>query len=365
MHLTDGELRRLVDEPESLGAEARRHVAHCIACGVRAAAIEDDAHLAARVLEAPETTAERTRAAYRHLLTASADGARRALSWPRIAAASVAAALVAALVVFGPVGSYASQLLTVFEPVAVAPVSVPSNLLAGLGPLSGYGDVTMPKTTTRAVAGATAAASLSGLRVTLPTALPSGLGAPSFEVLQPTTAAFTFVAAKAEATAARQGVSLPTMPASLNGSTLTLTVGPAVLALYPLAHGAGGATSGDAAAANALYVADVRAPVVRSNGAGAATIENYLLSLPGIPQSLQAELRALETPAQTLPVPIPAGEATGRTIQLDGTPAVAIADASGLFNAVVWETGGEVQAVAGPFTAPQVEAAAASIVVHG
>jgi hypothetical protein len=322
------------------------------------------------------------------------------LRWPRLSAGAVAAAAVAALVVYGPVGSYAGQLLTVFEPVKVAPVNVPtSGLFAGLGRLGDYGAVTAPNTDFAAAPSQRAAEAATGLTLSLPTALPGGLGRPSFAVLRQTTVAFTFLASKAEATAKAAGVTLPPMPASLDHSTLTVTLGPATIAVYPAPGGltsgltppaalglsghqhsatAGvpsgsqglnppSVTQGDSSASelNSLYVAVMQAPVVRSSGANATTIENYLLSLPGIPSSLAAELRALEHPAQTLPLPIPEGEATATNITLGSQPAVAIADRSGMYNAIVWEAAGRIHAVAGPFTPAEIQAAARSVAAQG
>ncbi len=381
MHLSDGSLRRLLDEPQAFAFTDRRHAERCLVCRTRQAAIAADAEWAGRLLasaDGPDALdTEAALARFEAARGGAADGPpglspwRR---WPRLTAGAAAAAAAAALVVYGPVGSYASQLLTVFQPVEVAPVSVPTHALRGLGRLSDYGDVTLPQLVFRTVASDSAAAAASGLALALPTALPGSLGAPRFAVLPQGSVDFTFLASKAAATARRKGLALPPMPPSLDHSTLSVTLGPAAVAVYaapgPVAgqastsgRGSSGAAGGSAL--NALYVAVAQAPVVRSNGANAATIENYLLSLPGIPASLATELRALEGPTQTLPLPIPQGQANATDITLGSTPAVEIATQSGVYNAVVWEAAGRIHAVAGPFTAAQVEAAARSVAAQG
>ena len=54
----------------------------------------------------------------------------------------------------------------------------------------------------------------------------------TYAVLSQGTASFTFSAAKARAAAAATGKTLPAIPAGLDGSTLQVTIGPAVVATY-------------------------------------------------------------------------------------------------------------------------------------
>ena len=374
MHLSDGDLRRRVDEPDALPAEARRHADACLRCRARAAQIAADAEWAGRLFAAAGEdsmpAASEALARLRH--QGAHAGGRRGdaapaplrVRWPWAAGAAAAVAA-GALVVYGPVGSYASQLLTVFEPTQVAAVTVPKGAFSALGDLRAYGDLTLPQGDIQSVASQSAAESLSGLQLTLPTALPGGLGQPTFGAFAGSTAQFTFLSSKAEQSATAAGVTLPPMPPTLDHSTLSVSIGPLALAAYPAPGAPAGAGGQGPAGYEDLYVAVMQAPVVRSNGADAATIESYLLSMPGIPASLASELRALEAPSQTLPLPIPSGVATSSNIVLGGRSAVAIADQSGIYHAVVWEAAGRIHAVAGPFTAAQVQAAAQSIEAQG
>lgn len=372
MHLSDGDLRRRVDEPGALAEQKRRHADACLVCRARQAEVGADADWAARLLAEAEPSGPDpdpdARAALGGLDVTAAPGAGAAVRaaafrWPLAGVGAVGAAAIAGLIAYGPVGSYAGQLLTVFEPVQVAAVPVPQGALRALRRLRAYGDLTLPRTSIQTQASVGAAEAASGLRLALPTALPAGLAGPRFETLASATAQFTFLAAKAEGTARADHSRLPPMPAALDHSTLSLTIGPLAMAVYPAAGG--DAAGGGPSAANALYVVVMQAPVARSDGAGAATIESYLLSMPGVPPALASALRALENPIDTLPLPIPAGQATSSDIRLGAQPAVAVADRSGLYNAVVWEAAGRIHAVGGPFTAAQVRAAAQSVQAQG
>lgn len=372
MHLSDGDLRRRIDEPGALAEADRRHADDCLVCRQRQTEVRADADWTARLFTAGEPAgadpALDARAALRGLDMAAAQAGaasvRTAASrWLQTGIGAIAAAAVAGLIVYGPVGSYASQLLTVFEPVQVAAVPVPQGALSALRRLRAYGDLTLPRTSIQTQASAAAAEAASGLLLALPTALPSGLAGPRFGVLASATAQFTFLAAKAHQAAQADQSRLPPMPPALDHSTLSLTVGPLAMAAYPVV-GRTAAASGPSTL-NALDVVVMQAPIVRSDGAGATTIENYLLSLPGIPATLASALRALQNPTETLPLPIPTGEATSSDIRLGTQPAVAIADRSGLYNAVVWEASGRIHVVGGPFTAAQVQAAAQSVQAQG
>jgi len=372
MHPSDGILRRFVDEPETIGDEARGHLAGCAGCRTRLEAMRDDAaRLEARLGGTTNATAVDVEAAWRRLRSTPGAGRGRAWAGPngpvwRWGAAGLAAAAAAA-VAFTPVGSYASQVLTIFEPQTVTAVPVTSGMLTGALPdLRDYGTVTMPTSSSprTATSAAQATTLAGGLAAPVPGVLPSGLGTPTYTVLGQQTGAFTFSAAKAEAAAAKAGQTAPAMPSGLNGTTVSVTLGPAIVAVYPGPGGgaaATGATGDQAALESDLAVLAMRAPAVSANGASAGQVESYLLSLPGVPPALAQTIRAITDPVQTLPIPVPVGQATSTSVTVDGVSGVQLSDTSGLYTAVVWEKGGVIYAVGGPYTATQVMAAAASV----
>jgi hypothetical protein len=170
------------------------------------------------------------------------------------------------------------------------------------------------------------------------------------------------------------------MPASLDGSTLQMTVGPAVVTTYggdmTRALGAARGLHGHnpvgiarhAVAAEAtssdlpsLAVIQAAAPRLTSTGASVQDIESYLLAQPGISPQLAAEIRSIGDPSATLPLPIPVDKATAQAVQVDGVSGWAIGDNTGIGSAVVWVKDHQVYAVAGTLPENQVLAAANSL----
>jgi len=115
----------------------------------------------------------------------------------------------------------------------------------------------------------------------------------------------------------------------LAGSSVTLDAGPAVIAQYA---GIGGAD------VPTLGVATMRRPMARSTGASLSQIEAFLLRQPGVPPQLAEEIRLLGDLRTTLPVPVPPG-ALEHSVEVDGRPAVLLADSSNAATGVVWEDG--------------------------
>jgi hypothetical protein len=169
-----------------------------------------------------------------------------------------------------------------------------------------------------------------------------------------TTGSFTFSAARARAAASQAGQALPPMPAAIDGSTLYVSAGPALVEVY----GQGG-TSGDALPA--LVIVEGRVPVVSSTGVSAAQLESYLLEQPGISPQLAAEVRALGDPSSILPIPVPLGQANSRTVQIEGVSGILVGDSTGTGSALVWQKDGIIYLVAGTLTDTQVLAVAESL----
>jgi len=188
--------------------------------------------------------------------------------------------------------------------------------------------------------------SASHLQIRQPSHLPASVTGPgAFAIVSQGSGSFTFSAAKAEAAAQRQGKALPAMPANIDGSTLYLTVGPAVIESFGM--GAGQQLP-------SLVVAQARVPRVESTGVSVRQLEDYLLSQPGISPTLAAQIRAIGDPSQTLPIPVPANLATSHPVTVQGVHGVAIGDSSGLGSAVIWVKDGVVYAVGGTLTEAEV-----------
>ncbi|MGH2347819.1 MAG: hypothetical protein ACRDG4_21525, partial [Chloroflexota bacterium] len=340
-HLKDGVLRRLCDDPLALTAPAREHVRDCAICRSRYDRIADTARVAASFLTVPVGTPAtgrafvgvRARLGPARRNTSAAERLSLAL-YPRKARlrvsatiSTLAAVLLATLLALTPVGSFASGFFTIFQVRQFTPVQVTLSDLTALPNLTNYGTMHMSKGTgSRTVAGSAEAAAIAHQAVLVPGRLPDDVpSAVTYLVTQPAMATFTFSAAKARSSASRLGKVLPPMPASLNGSSLNITIGPAVLADY-------GSTRG----IPTLLLAQAPDPRVTATGATTRTIINYLLAQPGISPQLAAQIRAIGDPSTTLPIPIPVNFAQGKSIQVRGVQGVAVGDNTGIGSAVIW-----------------------------
>jgi len=187
--------------------------------------------------------------------------------------------------------------------------------------------------------------------VLLPALLPQGVSGPvSFGVVSHATGSLTFDAERLRASAAQKGVTVKPMPSTINGSTLIVNGGPALIEVWGL--------SGEAQMPT-LVIAQTRIPTVDSTGATAAQLEDYLLSQPGVPPEIAAQLRAIKDPASTLPVPIPKGLATTEPVQVNGVSGLMIK--ASIAAGVVWEKNGVIYAVGGQLTPDQVLAIATTL----
>jgi hypothetical protein len=388
-HVHEGTLRRMVDEPLAVPDAAAGHVRGCVRCQVRSERVAEDAVAAQRLLVRPRPVPDVDRAWERHLGGAGAAGRadhrEGALSVARVrrrrwrvmgatfgGGATVA---VAGVVVVG--AAAAATMTTVFAPTRVVPVPVDQGDLqafssalglhgvlgihhassragtgtstapAGGGATDGgttatatgtgtgtgatvtrpwaYGTIawgTPSRTRTSSLAAAEAA---TGLDVSLPSTLPAGVaGPPRLTVEQATTATVSFG---------------PSAGAALDGSTLTVTVGPAVMARY------GG--TGVAGQVPTLAVLAMRRPTATAAGATVGELESFVLSQPGVPKDLAQDVRMLGDPVSALPVPIPPG-ATETSVTIGGAPGVLLAEAGGVASGAVWEDQqGVVRTVAG------------------
>ncbi|MFN8074324.1 MAG: hypothetical protein U0Q15_02750 [Kineosporiaceae bacterium] len=367
-HTAEGVLRRLLDEPDGVASTDREHASTCPTCRASLDRMRADADGVASLLGgAPDLADDDVDAAWLRLSAAAsapAAGTRtQAQAFPAQAPAlrlvggtrwrSVrrpAVAVVAAAAVLAGAGTAAANgWLPVFRTEKVAPVAVRTSDLLAIPDLSGYGKVDVVSAPDlRGVDGAAAAAKESGLPVPSVAQLPRGLRSqPSFQVSGPVEATFTFDPARAAAKVESSGKSLPAPPAGVAGSKVRLKAGPGLAAIWPSNQGVPG-----------LIVGRAVAPTAESSGVAFPVIRDYLLSLPGLPKDLAAQLRTFTADGTTLPLPFPADMATTSQVQVGGVPATLLRAKDKTMTAVVWVKDGVVTAVAGSLDDDEVLAVA-------
>lgn len=366
----------MYDEPQTTTDSFRRHYAECARCQARFAEIAADAEAVAAVLSAPTPWVDSAAALAQVRSRTTADSAPRSSWRPRLAglrepyggrfvkpvAAMVTAVLLVGATALTPAGSLAQRFIDVFQPQQVVAVPVTSQDLRTLPDLSKYGTVHAPaKVNDQHVASAAQASSLSGMTVLTPGTLPSSVPSQvTYDVVPSTTGSFTFSAAKTRKALAAARTSVLTsrsrvraMPRQINGSTLQVTVGQAVVATYGSAR----------EMIPPLVIGQMKAPTVSSTGASVKQIEDYVLSLPGVSPRLAQSIKSIGDPvtSSTLPIPFPADMAHSQSVTVQGAQGVALGDNTGLGSAVIWEKAGIIYGVAAPLTQDQVIAIANSL----
>jgi hypothetical protein len=369
-HLDDGTLRRMVDEPLILPARARQHYVACARCRSRYTEIAKCAHEVAALLAVPDSKNDsvaalavvRQRAQakktmpkpqwYKPIGLPSYSGVfdGRGLLKP-LGAVAITVALVVAIVLT-PAGSLAQSFLTIFQPKQLVMVPITPGELRTLPNLRQFGTLHVSKSPKiERVTSAVAASMAAGMNVLTPASLPVDVPRHViYQIIPGTTSSFTFSAAKARAMTARTGKPLPAMPRDLDGSTLQLRTGTAVVAIY-----------GQRDEIPAVVVAQTRAPIVTSTGASVRQIEHYLLHLPGVSPHLAQEIEAIGDPSTTLPIPVPVNRAIANHITVQGTDGLLIGDNTGIASVVIWQKERVIYAVGGSLTESQVLAVANSL----
>ncbi|HEY8854355.1 MAG TPA: hypothetical protein VIN12_03675 [Candidatus Dormibacteraeota bacterium] len=347
-HLSDGTLRRKFDDADSVTESDNRHYSACADCQSRYATMAEDARTVAGALAVPDIKVD-VASAFSRVRSAPAAQLRFGIRLPIVSPASrpVMGLLAASFVVLALVVTGIAEGIF-FQPKSVQAVPVSVADLQSLSGLTDFGTLTWTtKPAPQLVTSATEAATVSGLNVPAVGTLPSGVSSNvTYAAMPAAVGVFTFDAAKAAAAAAKAGKTLPAMPAGMDGSKLTVTVGPAVVEIF------GNLNTGAAADASQLtlpqlVVGESSAPVVTSSGVSTQQLEDYLLSLPGVSPQLAAAIRAVKDPSTTLPIPIPIEYATSTSVKVQGVDGVAVGDNTGLGAGVIWIKGGTVYGVAG------------------
>ncbi|GAA1534241.1 anti-sigma factor [Dactylosporangium maewongense] len=346
-HPNDGTLRRLLDEPEGVADTDREHVAGCPVCLSGLAAAGEDAAFAGAALHIgtdPDVDAgwrRLTAAGEPRRVPATARGPR----WRAVLRSPVVAAVAAVALLTGASAAAAADWLQIFRTDRIAPITVTQADLVTMPDLAAYGDVRVTNgPNVRKVGDAAAAASITGLSVPRTGRLPRGVtGDPTFQVGDQANAVFTFSAEKAAQTAAAAGATLPPPPPGLDGSKFRLSAGPGLALVW----------QGGGRSAPAMIVARVVAPVAYSSGVPFDTARDYLLSLPGLPESVAAQLRAFSGSGTTWPMIVRSGQQATAT-DVGGKPATVLTTRDGVMSGVVWVDDGVVTAVAGSLSADEV-----------
>ncbi len=347
-HPTDGVLRRLLDEPAGVAEADRRHVADCPQCLTALAAAREDATLVGAALTAdadvdvPAAWARLSASAHAPVAapsrTPSPVRAARRGRFGELVRRPAAAALAFGVVLAGAGTAAANDWLPIFRTEEVTAIGLDSADLVALPDLEAYGDVVVTgDDDLRTVPDAATAEAESGLDLPEVDALPSGIsGEPEYQVAGEVTATFTFDADRAAQAAAAAGDTLPTPPAGLDGASVRLVAGPGAAQVWQSGSGAPG-----------LVVGRAVAPSAFSSGVPFETIRDYLLSLPGLPDDVAAQLRTFTADGSTLPLPVPSDYVTTSTEDVGGEPATVLATRDRTLAAVVWVEDGEVTVVAG------------------
>ncbi len=346
-HLTEGTLRRMVDDPD-VGREDAAHLEGCADCQTLFKSISDDALSVASMLAVPDARVDVTRG-YDRVRSARASSPRLGFRFPALMPRSrpMVLALAATFAAIAILAVVAQDFKTNIQPNSVTPVPITVADMQALTLLGNYGTVTWTKPPNlQVVSSAADAASVAGgMQPPVVTNLPKGVFPNiTYAAMPQAVAVFTFSSDKAAAAAGQQGKTLPKMPAGMDGAKLTVTVGPAVGEIF------GDLKQGSSASdiSLPLIVGKSAAPTATSTQVTVKQMEDVILAQPGISPELKAAIKAIGNPSSTLPIPIPVAFTTSRTVTVQGVQGVALGDNTGVGSGVVWVKNGVVYAVAGP-----------------
>ncbi len=334
-HLTEGDLRRWIDEPESLTPDAQAHARACDRCSALTGELQSNAAFARRMLQGEvHLTARRSKWQDRPI-------------YRSIAAAAAAAILICGFI-FTPLGGYASAFLTIFQPKEFVPINVTSADLRQLRVSPQAGELgtmrVIRRQRMRPFSSVAAARAQMIFTPRLPQKIPSEIGRRrSFIVGSPAVYQYTFSAAKAASFEAKSRRRLPPMPPGLNGTTVTVRIGEMFGANYGVSKIGGDSDEPKAG----LTVVQLQIPTVSSKGASFQQLERYMLAMPGISADLAQQIRALGDLQNQMPVPVNISKQNAQQVAVDGVRGLAIGDNTGLGAGVVWEKNGLVYGVLG------------------
>ncbi len=173
-----------------------------------------------------------------------------------------------------------------------------------------------------------------------PAALPPGVSRTPTITAEPAgQTRFTFDRDKAAAYFRDLGRTDLRLPDRLHGTTLVISTPPVAMLRYAAGDGKPAVMVGQ--------TSDVQVAVE-----GAVTLDevrDYLLSVPGLPAEVAAQLRAIQNWENTLPIPVPADKIAWRETTIHGGQGLVLTDNTGLGSAALWRLrDGRIYGVAGP-----------------
>ncbi|GIE28336.1 hypothetical protein Ait01nite_013810 [Actinoplanes italicus] len=341
-HPGEGVLRRLLDEPDGVADVDRLHVEDCTECGSRMASSAADALLIDSALDFDaEVDVD---AAWQRLSgsLATAEAPRPARPRRKPVRTPIIAVVGVAALLGGASAAAAGNWFQIFRTEQVAPITVPQADLVQLPELEEFGTMraeSRPKI--RNVDDAREAREATGLASPRITNLPVGVtGQPRYLVGDRVLGVFQFDRAKAEKAL---GQPIPEPPAGLATTEFRLTAGPGLAAVWPGNSGM-----------PALMVGRVVAPRAFSNGVPFETARDYLLSLPGLPESLAGQLRAFSKDGGTLPLIVKEGSESSFTTKVGKAPATVLSTEGGALSVVFWVEDGFVNVAGGSLSTDEV-----------
>jgi hypothetical protein len=350
-HLTDGVLRRMVDDPDAKACADGAHLEGCAECKARFEAIAGDAKSIATLLAVPDVRVD-VRRAYDRVMAAPKAQAGLGFRLPTWLPAfgPVRLALVAAVALFAVVGFAFAASGLFAQPTKVQAVPITLNDIQALSQLGEYGTLTWTtQPDLRVTPDAAEATQVSGGITTPKVAkLPAGVSSTvTYAGMSKAVATFTFSAAKAAASAKAHGTTLPKMPAGMDGATLTITIGPAVAEVFGNLKKPEASTTASQLDLPQLIVAKSASPTVTSTQVTVSDLESYIVAQPGISPELKKTIKAIGDPTTTLFIPVPVEFGTAKSVKVQGVDGVALGDNTGVGSGVVWIKDGHVWAVAG------------------
>lgn len=232
-------------------------------------------------------------------------------------AASVAAILIVILLVPGT-SALASQLLSLFRVQNFQTVQVTHQDITALSQYSAprvddLGSIQFQANSFHMRNNLTQEQAVKSVQfpVVLPAKLPDGVSnSPAFSVVEAGHGVFTFSAAKLHVYLVKNGYGNVKIPANLDGATFDVTTTAGVMIKYGY-HGG-----------NPFIVVEMPSPVIRATGsASLEQLQSFMLSLPGLPPSLVAQLKQIDISKGTMPIPVPAG-VDAHTVTVNGASGV-------------------------------------------
>jgi len=261
---------------------------------------------------------------------------RRALNTRRIAYGLAAAAAVTLAFLLLPVGSYARQFLSIFEPREFVPIYLTSVDRKQMREpvIANLGRVRFVRNMSRVAMVSPQAVADAGFQPRLPP--PTALAATAHYYFLPAGRVdLSFDRSRAAVYERRSGRRLPPMPVELNDANIRVTSGPGMVADFKRANG------------QMFTIVELHAPIVSSTGASMAEIENYLASLPGIPGDVSSQLESLTSPSTMFPVPLNVRSNAVSTVYVRGAKALAVGDETGLGSGILWQSRGIIYGISG------------------